>query len=81
MGLSETLTKLQGTKCGICGRDAFGKCGEGLTNTCGFKPCGRFLCDQHLKVMQGGTNQETAQPFNYVFCNQGKCVADQKRAG
>ena len=58
MGQAVTYDKIEGAKCemGNCGRQAYSVCGTGTKNcfggrntACGFKPCGRHLCENHMK--------------------------------
>ena len=45
--------RLNDRKCQMegCTRAAYGYCGEGVTqDCCMFEPCGKFVCDQHIKL-------------------------------
>ena len=58
MAVGVSYDRIDGEKCEMasCGRQAYSVCGTGTKNccggrnaTCGFKPCGKHLCENHMK--------------------------------
>ena len=62
-----------------CGKPAFGYCGEDSFNgekgpfqiCCWWYPCGKLLCEDHLRVFENTSNRHTRF---VTCCNQGECA-------